>query len=50
MTKSKVILKNGKTVRIDLHPTKRQIWRGFRFFNSIASLVMRGATLQNRSF
>ena len=50
MTKSKVILKNGKTVRMDLHPPKTKVWMNHTFHQAIDQLKMRGATLQNRSF
>lgn len=48
MTKSKCI-KDGKVERINLHPTKKQIWNGDSFRRHIRLLKARGYTLQNRS-
>lgn len=49
MTKSKCINKNGKVERINLHPSKRQIWGGASFRARIRLLKANGYTLQNRS-
>lgn len=49
MTKSKCIDKNGKVVRVSLHPTKREIWNGHSFYGRLRLIKAKGLVLQNRS-
>ena len=50
MTKSKVILKDGTVLRINLHPSKAEINRGASMLRRVSNLIHRGARLLNRSF
>ena len=52
MTKSKCITKEGKVERINLRPTKHELFYGYStdtFGRRVAKLKAKGYTLKNRS-
>ena len=50
MTKSKVILRDGTVLRINLHPYKAETCHSAPMLKRVFGLIHRGARLLNRSF